>query len=516
MAYIVEQKIKGRIYLYRAESYWDKDKKQSRQRRVYLGPKGNEKKAKIKPKKTSLITKNYGHIFLLKFISDKLGLTEIIKSCFPENHIEISALSYYEITEASALYLFPYWLDEQYLPGVKKLHSPDISQLCESLGRLQTKRSDFIQNWVNKLKPVRGIYYDITSISGYSTNIDFIEWGYNRNQEKLPQLNMGVAFCQNNSLPICYHLYPGSIVDVTTLKNCIKYLSSYNLKEILFVSDRGFFSKANVSEMNNNENKLAFIQPLPFSLNQVKTLIKKNKKSLSNIADSFKFHEEILYYQHTVFTLDKEKFNAHIFLNEKAEVEQKHYFLSGLLEIEEKLKNKTCKTLKEYLEWRKSDIPEKYRDYFKWNKTTFQVEKNIKQIRTVINKMGSFILLTNQESLGKVEILNLYRQRDKVEKIFDIVKNEIDGDRLKVHSQYNTEGRLFIKFISLIICSEILNIMKEKDLFKKFSIKETIAELRKLKITQIGNNAPFLSELSKKQKIIFEAFGINENLLHSY
>jgi transposase len=41
--------------------------------------------------------------------------------------------------------------------------------------------------------------------------------------------------------------------------------------------------------------------------------------------------------------------------------------------------------------------------------------------------------------------------KDKVEKIFDAVKNEMNGNKLRVHSAYNTDGRLFIKFIALII-----------------------------------------------------------------
>ena len=39
MVYIIEQKIKNRIYLYEVESFWDKNKKQARQKRKYLGPK---------------------------------------------------------------------------------------------------------------------------------------------------------------------------------------------------------------------------------------------------------------------------------------------------------------------------------------------------------------------------------------------------------------------------------------------------------------------------------------------
>ncbi len=420
MAYTVEQKIKGKIYLYKVESYWDKDKKQPRQKRTYIGPKWKQNKAKIKQKGSDLVTKNYGNILLLKYLSDKLGLTEILRNIFPDNYLEIFGLAYYEIMEASALYLFPYWLDEQYLPKVKKLYSSGISNLCEDIGRSQRQRVEFIHKWVEHLKPIKAIYYDITSISSYSTNIDFIEWGYNRDNENLPQLNMGVIFCQNNALPIFYNLYPGSIVDVTTLKNCIKYLKIFNLKDILFVLDRGFFSTANVLGLNNSESKIKFIQPLPFSLKKVKALIKRNKRQLSNPLNAFKYNEEILHHLSDFIELDEHRFDAHIFFNEKAEIEQKHNFLSYLLEIEDKLRDKKFRTLKEYLKFKRGNIREKYIEYFKWNKATLQIEKNIKKVKAYLSKMGSFVLLTNDSQMSKLEVLNYYRQKDSVEKVFDI------------------------------------------------------------------------------------------------
>ena len=59
--------------------------------------------------------------------------------------------------------------------------------------------------------------------------------------------------------------------------------------------------------------------------------------------------------------------------------------------------------------------------------------------------------------------------------------------------------------------------MREKKLFEKYSIKELLAELKKLKMIKLENNDSFLSELSKKQKMILKAFEIKEeNLLHSY
>ena len=120
--------------------------------------------------------------------------------------------------------------------------------------------------------------------------------------------------------------------------------------------------------------------------------------------------------------------------------------------------------------------------------------------------------------MDKIKVLDYYRKKDSVEKVFDIVKNEMDGDRLRVHSQYNTDGRLFIKFIALIIYMGIFKTMKDKKLLEKYTVKELFLELKKLKIIQIGNNEAFLSELSKRQKDIFKAFDIKENItiFHGY
>ena len=65
MSYVVEQKIKGNIYLYEVTSYWDKEKKQSRQKRKYLGRKKHNKKKKVL-NNAEIIHKKHGNVFLLQ------------------------------------------------------------------------------------------------------------------------------------------------------------------------------------------------------------------------------------------------------------------------------------------------------------------------------------------------------------------------------------------------------------------------------------------------------------------
>ena len=515
MSYIVEQKIKGNIYLYEVESYWDKEKKQARQKRTYIGPKNPKRKVKVKESK-EIIHKNYGDIFLLRVISERIGLTELLKEVFPERYMDILALAFFHITQRDAFYLYPYWYEDTYFPEAKKLNSSTIAKLLEYLGINQQKRSDFQEKWIKMLKAIEALYYDITSISSYSNKIYYVEWGYNRDKENLPQINLGIVYSTKHSLPIHYFQFPGSIVDVSTLKNCVKYLKIYGLKRFTFVLDRGFFSTSNISAMANSQEAIDFIQPLPFSLKKVKELIKKHKMKLKDVKNKFLFNNELLSHIKTTIDLGDKIFPVHIFFNEQAELEQKQLLIRKIIEIEEKIiKNKVFPSLKEASVFKEENISKTYRKYFKWNRNTKKLERNNKTINATISKLGYFVILTNREDLNKEDILHYYRSKDQIEKLFDVLKNQLNENRLKVHSQMTADGKLFINFISLIIESEIIRIMRKKKLFKKYTQKELLFELRKIKRTQIYDQV-IISEISKKQKEIFKAFEINIDSIHSY
>lgn len=509
MSYIVRQNIKGKIYLYEATSYWDKEKKQCRQKRKYLGREDAEEKTKvkqIKSKKANLSSYNYGNSLILDKISDKLEITKLLQSIFPKDYLKILSLAYYDICESSPYYMFQYWQDEQYFPKLQKLYSSTISNLCDNLGRDERSRLDFIDNWSKYINPKSGIYYDITSISSYGTNIDFLEWGYNRDKEKLPQINLGMMCCQDSKLPLFYNIYPGSIVDVSTLQNCITYLGILNLKDVTLILDRGFCSKANLLQMH--KNGLKFIQPLSFTLKNARELIKKNKKKLSSNSSIFKYNEELLHHVIDKIKIEDKEFNVHIFFNEIMYTQQKTRFLSALLDIENNvIKNATFDNIKEYSDFKKVNIATKYQQYFKWNRKTHHIEINNRKVSLYLTRIGYFIMAENYNA-DKNDILSSYRGRDHIEKLFDTEKNDMNIKRLRTHDKYTNYGRLFIKFIALILHTEISNFMKKGELFKQYSLKEMMAEMKKVKIhTQNGQH--YLSEISKKQKFIFKIFDID-------
>jgi transposase len=86
----------------------------------------------------------------------------------------------------------------------------------------------------------------------------------------------------------------------------------------------------------------------------------------------------------------------------------------------------------------------------------------------------------------------------------------LDLERLRIHSDKAMDGRIFIAFISLIMQSHIHKVMKENNLYKKYSIEKLIMELKKIKIFELSNGKKMISEISKKQRDILKAFNISE------
>jgi len=121
--------------------------------------------------------------------------------------------------------------------------------------------------------------------------------------------------------------------------------------------------------------------------------------------------------------------------------------------------------------------------------------------------MGTMILLSNKRIRGK-EVLQLYRRKDVVEKFFDNMKHDIERKRLRIHTQETFEGRLFLDFLALIIYSRISSVMGKEGINKEITVQELMYELKKIKLIRLGEKKMIVTEISKKQRELFQSFKI--------
>ena len=227
--------------------------------------------------------------------------------------------------------------------------------------------------------------------------------------------------------------------------------------------DRGFYSASNLATMHHA--KITFIIPLSRSVKLFSTLLFENKRKLSDLNNSFVFGEEVIFHVQDRVEINQIVFQAHLYFNDQRRSEEVSAFLKKILTLETAAQNQTFQDKEQALEYLTSHLKGATPFFHvKSNGGQFRITRNTKALSQRTATMGAFLRLTNRMDLNREKILELYRRKDYLEKIFDVLKNEFDGKRLRGHSKDVINGRLFIKFISLILYSALANIMRENDL----------------------------------------------------
>jgi len=517
MPYRVNQKIGNHVYVYEVESYWDTAKKQPRQRRRYLGRMDPQTGEILHPHQgfTPRAARDFGHIYLTLNIVNRIGLSEVLKEVFPDLYQELLYLSIFQVLESKPLYLFQPWAEATYLKEPLELSSQRISRLAEELGKSEDLQQKFFHSWIRDQGDIQAVLFDITSLSSYSKLIEYLEWGYNRDQEKLPQINLGVVVGQPSCLPLAYRVYPGSIADVSTLRNVVVLLGEFGLKEFTFILDRGFYSATNIKEMKSEG--ISFVVPLPFSTKTSHHLISKHLRDLQSPRYGFYYRGRPMFHIKEEITIADVLLSAHIYHDERRKADEVDHLMRRIVEIEALVKEKEF--------WDRQALEEYMEQSFKGSSKLFEVTeerprfklmRKVNAISRLMNRMGKTIILTNDPELGREDILSLYRRKDTLEKMFDIIKNELDCRRLKVSSREAVEGRIFLTYLSLIIYSALSRIMRENDLYRTYTLSEVFYELKKLRAVTLNSGKSYLTEVSKKQRILFEKFDVPVPVVPSY
>jgi len=111
--------------------------------------------------------------------------------------------------------------------------------------------------------------------------------------------------------------------------------------------------------------------------------------------------------------------------------------------------------------------------------------------------------------LSPKEVIRAYRERDVIEKNFDQLKNRLDFKRLRTHTDKTTDGKVFIGFLALILRSWMLRKIKGNPDTGKMTFEKVLLELRKIKVVTMVDDTKALMPLTKTQKVILSALGID-------
>lgn len=324
MGYRVHQTNKktGVTYVYEAVSTWNKEKKQARNKQICIGKldsKTNDfipskrlapQQAAVRDPAVTASAAIVGPSIVLDAITERLGLEELLKTCFPRDHRQILTMAYYLTSQGGPLSHCTAWCKNHEQPFGKLLTSQRISEILCSIG-IDGKQT-FLTKWVNKMLEDDYLCYDITSVSSYSELNEYIKYGHNRDNEKLPQLNLAMLFGQKSGLPMYFQRMPGNISDVTTLRNLLATFKAMELKSLEYVMDKGFYSKKNVDALLASRDK--FTLSVPLSNKWVQHVIDEVHGVIHGPEGYRKIDDEILYVHSRLYPWGKDKRRCYLHL----------------------------------------------------------------------------------------------------------------------------------------------------------------------------------------------------------
>jgi transposase len=353
--------------------------------------------------------------------------------------------------------------------------------------------------------------YDTTSFSSYSKCLNQVRYGLNKDHDLWPQINLALLFGEESQLPFYYRKLAGNIPDVKTLKNLLADIDFLNYEKIKLVMDRGFYSADNINTLYKEH--LKFLIAAKVSLKFVKCELDNVRGSL-NTWNNYSHQYDLYsctrringdYTQERPYKGDQITGTRRMYLH-------LYYSSERALEDERRLNLLLCR-LQNELEpgQRNQDHEKQYSKYFDIKSTPvrgIQIIAEQDVIEEAKKNYGYFALISNEAKDAK-EALQIYRNKDLVEKAFGDLKERLNCDRLAVSSELSLDGKLFVEFIALIFLSYVKKQMHDANLFKAYTMQELFDELDAIECFEQPGYDLRLSELTSRQIAVYEAMGFS-------
>jgi transposase len=512
--FIRTKTIGGHEYQYEITPYYDKATKKIRQRSKYLGVRtddGEIRKVRQKLPKNALA---YGEFIPYRHIIDELRLDKALAGALGEERAKVVlVLAMNRASRPLALQCIETWYEGTILAkkyGDLPLSSQNLSKVLTAVGA-SSAPYEFCKGFMRGTGSIETLVYDITSLSSYSQLMGLLEYGYERDELGLPQVNLSVALDKERGIPVMFDLYPGSITDVTTVANTLAKLKDCGAKRFRLVLDRGFFSSENILEML--DDGLEFVIPAKTSLNEVKALISRHHRKKEDPALLQLYQGRSIFVRAVTVKIKtkerEEDVDGYLYYDLKRAEDQKDAFYKGLHRCKEAIEaavlkpwQKPAKVVARLAGW--------LAPFVRWRRVEgnrLAVTLKPKAVAQHVNKMGFTVILHDGERSWD-EALVLYREKDIIEKAFRTLKHDLEAMPMNVRSTEAMKGFVFVTFVALIIRFRLLKMLKDADLVRKWSVDKLLLELEKIKKIEMDNGELLTTEVSKKQRELLAALGL--------
>jgi len=418
--------------------------------------------------KTEIVSARRNHVGMMDIIDHIGSVSGIDDAVYASTDTGtaqkiISLARYLLATNGQSLPGIQSWQYNHPLPYEDGISEDVYHNLFVQIGFDETLQQKFFSKRCESLPKGDALAYDSSTISTYSEQQTDARYGFNKAHDGLKTIKLLTLYSIESRQPIAFTKQPGNLPDVISVANAIKQLSSLGVNTTEIVTDNGYYSENNFSELL--QAGFDFITLARTSIKWIKPEIDKQMEALDDFRSLCPYdhstHGVSVMVMHTFEKTrkyanhksgagkgDVETFARRIYLNiyfnlskqnsDKAELENDLYELKTLLESGISIEELS------------PSAQEKARKFFtvkKWGNKVTAVANN-QAIKDAIKYHGYFVLVSNKEK-DPFECLRKYRKRETIESFFEADKQHADGSRVRVWNTDTLRGRMFVQFVSL-------------------------------------------------------------------
>ena len=470
----------GDIYVMERQTLYDPEKKYNRiisSKLIAKIPKGETtpvptrpkrpKGAKSTPKskKISASRTHVGMMDIIQHIGEESGIDSAVYASTDTGTAQkiISLARYLLATNGQTLPGIQTWQFNHPLPYRFGISEDVYHDLFVTVGLDESLQQNFFRHRCELLGEHDAVAYDSTTISTYSTYQPEARYGFNKAKDGLKTIKLLTLYSLHTRQPIAFTKQAGNLPDVTAISNALNQLSVLGMKDAEVVTDNGYYSEANLSEML--QRGFDFITLVKTSISWVKSLIDEHMEELSTIFTAcpydttthgvkvmlmHDFEKERKYASHKTGAAKgsietfRRRIYLHLFFNASRQAEDRISFENDMLELKALIESGV--DIADLPQSSQSKV-KKYLDVRTRGKKITVTFKE-KACKEPYKYHGYFALVTSKEK-DCFEALAKYRRREAIEELFQADKQQADGNRVRVWTPDTLRGRMFVQFVEL-------------------------------------------------------------------
>lgn len=400
-----------------------------------------------------------GTILTVKQYYSLLGLEDIIgkhKSRGHDLNLLVMALLSYRLTENRSVTKAAGWINRDAILDTFELDSFEQRALYRVLEILGTNREEIIADLQDALFARyefehTNVNLDWTSFVLYGDKCPIAKRGYSRDHRPdKKQITVGISeLATPINVPIGMTVREGNINDQVHFDDTFGQVEKRLKPGSIITFDQGANRKENLERIEHS--KLKYVTARQINSSDEKTWIKHFDKTKAELVDE----------RYGVYGL-KKRFPSrtnYLFFSE----ELKHSQIETKLRKVERLFH-DAEEIQKAIEHNRN-LPKRFRinnplvecRYTYQTKLASLSETEAREIlkaASITGREGFFCLVSNMDLTLK-GVLAIYRQKDSIEKIFNMMKNEIDIHPLRVWTEENIYGALILGFLAMLLISII-------------------------------------------------------------